>query len=76
MEACNGKSHVHFPKVIGEDINGIRVLCEHCHKTYIIRKDPIKGNPEIKQYAKIYKKDILQGNDNLFYKYHPEYLSK
>jgi len=73
---CNNKSNCHDPITIGEDENAMRVLCKVCYKTYIIRKDPIKRVPEKRFYAKIFKRDILQGNDNLLYKYHEEFLRK
>lgn len=74
MTECDNKSTCHTLHVIDEDINAMRVVCEHCNYIYIIRKDPFKRAPEMRQYAKIFKRDILQGNDNLFYKYYPEHL--
>lgn len=71
---CNNKSQCHLPKVITEDNCAMRVICQTCKHQYIIRKDPFKGVPEKRSYAKIFKKDILQGNDNLFYKYNAQFL--
>lgn len=75
MKECDNKSKTHNPIVIGEDENAGRVICTECKNKYIIRKDG-RGVYENRAYSKIYKKDILQGRDNLFYKYHPEYLVK
>ena len=71
---CDNLSACHNPIVIKEDLNAMRVLCTNCKNQYIIRKDYIKDVPENRQYSQIFKKDILQGNDNLLYKYHPEFL--
>lgn len=74
MISCDNKSACHDPWLLGEDENGMRVICRHCKVQEVLRKDPYKRVPEAKQYVKFYKKDALQGNDNLFYRYHPEYL--
>lgn len=72
MIECNNKSNCHDLKTIS-DSDALRVICKICYNTYILRKD-WRGVPEKKLYAKIFKQDILQGKDNLFYKYHPEHL--
>lgn len=72
---CNNKSRCHNPEIIGEDDYAMRVICNDCKQQSVIRKEPYKGVPENKQYSKFFKKDVLQGNDNLFYKYHPEFLN-
>ena len=71
---CDNKSSCHNPKTITEDENASRVICTECKNQFVIRKD-WRGVPLNRQYGEIYKKDVLQGNDNLFYKYHPEYLT-
>lgn len=76
MTGCDNKSRCHTPKIIAEDQNAMRVICEACNHQYVIRKDPIKGVPENRAYSKIFKKDVLQGNDNLFYKYNPQFLTR
>lgn len=62
-------------KDISDGDTAMRVICTTCWHQYVIRKDPFKEVPEKRQYAKLFKKDILQGNDNLLYKYHPEFLN-
>lgn len=52
----------------------MRVICKECSHQFVVRKNSFNGAPEKRQYAKIFKKDILQGNDPLLYKYHPRYL--
>lgn len=71
---CDNRSCCHTPCQIAEDNNAMRIICTTCKKQIVIRKDPYKGVPEKRQYAEVFKKDILQGGDNLFYKYHSEHL--
>ena len=71
---CNGKSAVHNPITVSDGDSALRVLCIQCKKQFVIRKSP-NGAPEIKQYAKIFKRDILQPKDPLFYKIYPHYLN-
>lgn len=72
---CDNVSRCHNLIEISDGDSAMRVLCKECKVSIIIRKDINKGVPEKRQYAKVFKRDILQGNDNLFYKYHPRYLS-
>ncbi len=73
MKECDNICKAHSPYVIAEDENAMRVICNECKHIYIIRKD-WRGVPENREYSRIFKKDIVQGNDNLFYRYHSEYL--
>lgn len=70
---CDNKSSVHDPVTIGEDYHALRVLCKQCKNQYVIHKD-FSLAPEKRMYAKIFKKDILQPKENLFYKAYPQYL--
>jgi hypothetical protein len=70
---CNNLANAHNPIVISEDDNVVRVICSECKQQEVIRKD-WRGVPENRQYSKFFKRWILQGNDNLFYKYHDEYI--
>lgn len=74
LRSCDNTSRCHEIKTILEDENALRVICIECKNQLVIRKD-WRGIPENRQYSKVFKKDILQGNDNLFYKYHPQYLN-
>lgn len=60
--------------IIHDDGDAMRVVCKICHHQYIVRKDINKGVPEKRSYAKLFKRDILQGSDNLLYKYRPDFL--
>lgn len=71
---CDNVFACHELKILEEERNAMRVICIHCWGQYVIRKHHIKDVPENRQYSKIFKKDILQGNESLFYKYHPEFL--
>jgi hypothetical protein len=70
---CNNMSEAHDLIDVSED--GTRVLCKICKQQVVLRRDE-RGVPEKRQYARLFKRWIMQGNDNLFYKYHPEYLKR
>ena len=76
MKECNNVSQAHDMKIVQEDDCAMRVICNICKNQYTIHKDINKGVPEKRMYAKLFKRDIMQGNDNLFYKIHPEHLKK
>lgn len=69
----NELEHTHNPITIGEDNDALRWLCKECKESGVIRKD-WRGVHLNREYAKIYKREILQPNSNLFYKYYPTYL--
>ena len=71
---CDNVRECHQPVTVNEDECVLRVYCKNCYNTYVIRKYPDRGTPEMREYSRIFKRDILQGNENLFYKYHPELL--
>lgn len=71
---CDNLSEAHDPITLSEDNNAMRVYCRICQNQYVIRKESFKNVPENRQYSRIFKRDIMQGNDNLLYKYHPEFL--
>lgn len=70
---CDNISACHDPITIAEDISAMRVFCRNCKHQYVIHKD-FRGSPEKREYSRIFKRDVLQGNDNLLYKYRPDYL--
>lgn len=73
--SCDNISEAHDNIIIAEDANAMRVICRICKEQNVIRKD-WRGSPEKRQYAEIFKRDILQGNDNLLYKYRPDFLKR
>lgn len=65
---CDNKSQTHNPEVIGEDNSAILVYCNQCGKQQRIGKDT-KGSPENRLYSEWFKRDLLQPDVPLFYKY-------
>jgi len=70
---CDNVSYCHDPIVVGEDDRVVRVYCKQCHEIIPIYKD-WRGVVNNKQYSEVFRRDILQGNNPLFYKYYPQYL--
>ena len=73
---CNNISNTHNNIVISDGDSAMRTICKECGYQFTLRKDRIKGVPENREYSKIFKRDILQGNDNLFYKHNPQFLKQ
>jgi len=76
IKECDGKSKLHDPIILGDGDTAMDVLCKECKHRYTIRKDPFKGVPEARGYIKVFRREALQGNDNLFYKYFPQHLKQ
>lgn len=74
IKECDNVSKCHNPIILADGDSALVVMCKECKHQYVIRKDIYRGNPEIRQYVKIFRRDALQGWDNLFYKYYPQYL--
>lgn len=73
MIECDNVSKCHDLVNIN-DVDAMRVICKECKHQYVIRKELVKDVPEKREYARIFKRDILQGKDNLFYKYYSQNL--
>jgi len=71
---CNNTDSVHDNEVINETPDGIRVYCKRCKQINVLRMD-LNGRMNNKEYAKIFKKDILQPGENLYYKENPTAMS-
>lgn len=69
---CNNTRDCHNPVTLSEDEDALRVYCSQCHGIIVIRKQ--LGVVENRQYSKVFKRDILQGKDPLFYKIYPKWL--
>lgn len=65
---CNNLSCCHNPDVINEDNNAILVFCKECGDTVRIGKD-IKGSPEHRIYSEFFKRELVQPDHPLYYKY-------
>lgn len=75
IKECDNIAYVHQPRGCGEDDNAGRWICERCWNVYVLRKD-WRGVYENREYSKIFKQAVLQGSDNLFYKYYEQFLAK
>lgn len=69
MQECNNTSECHEPTIIGEDNCAVFVYCNHCGNSARIGKT-LKGDPENRLYTEWFKKDVLQEDVPLYYKYH------
>jgi len=76
IPACDNRRKCHDPLVLADGDSAMVVICKECKHSYVIRKDQFRGNPEIRSYVKIFRRDALQGNDNLFYKYYSQHLKQ
>ena len=65
---CDNESICHDSQIIGEDNNAILVYCSQCGQQERLGKD-IKGSPENRVYTQWFKKDTLQPDFPLYYKY-------
>lgn len=73
MTQCDNKNACHDPVTVCEDNNALRVYCKECHAIIVIRKD-YRGVPVNKQYSEVFRREILQGSDPLFYKYYTQWI--
>ena len=73
IENCDNIRAAHNLLLISEDESASRYICTECKEQYVVRKD-YRGVPLNREYIKLFKRDVLQGGDNLLYKYHPKYL--
>lgn len=69
---CDQINEAHDPIIVASDENALRWFCNICKHQGIIRMNGHR--PELRQYAEVFKRDILQPTDNLFWKYHQQYL--
>lgn len=74
VKECDNKSACHTIVAISEDECAQRVTCVTCKRQYVLRKDAYTGSYERRRAAKILRKDILQGHQNLFYRYYPQWI--
>jgi len=72
---CDNIQEAHDNIVINETPDGIRTYCKICGKVNVIRKDPFSGRMDNIEYSKVFKRDLLQPSENLYYKYLPELMS-
>jgi hypothetical protein len=68
-EECDNVSACHDLTIIVDAEDGMRVICKDCKHQYVIPKDT-RGVVDNRIYSKIFRKEILQPSDNLFFKYY------
>ena len=66
---CDNLNCCHDCQTTNEEDDGLRLICKQCKHIYILRCDK-DGRFNNREYQKIYRKDTLQPNTNLYYKYH------
>ena len=72
---CDNVSNAHDMTLIAEDRNAARYICKTCKEQHVMRKD-YRGVQLNRQWSEVFKRDVLQGNDNLFYKIYPQHLKR
>lgn len=74
MKYCDNRNNVHDPLQIVDEPGGIRYICKTCKKIMVLRRgaDDRFNN---KEYTEVFKRDLLQPHDNLYFKVHPELMS-
>ena len=70
---CDNVERCHNMVELNEDDSALRAMCKECKHQYVIRKD-WRGIPDNEEYGKLFKRWILQGHENLFYKYYSQHL--
>lgn len=65
---CDNIANCHNVIIISEDNNAILVYCKDCGAQERIGKD-IKGNPENRAYSEFFKRELVQPDYPLYYKY-------
>ena len=65
---CNNFSSCHKGEILNEDNNAIWVYCTECGYSQRIGKD-IKGNPEHRAYGEFMKRDFVQPDHPLYFRY-------
>jgi hypothetical protein len=71
---CNNISNTHSPRLIKEEADGVRYICDICKGQFVLRIGT-DGRMDNREYTKVFKKDLLQPHDNLFFKIFPERMS-
>lgn len=74
LNKCDNKNKCHNNQIINKQEDGIRIICKDCKEINIIRIG-LDGRMNNRKYAKVFKKDILQPGENLYYKYNSHKMS-
>ena len=68
---CDNVSSLHLVEIIHDDASAIVGHCKICGDQQVFRKDP-DGRVDNHTYSEFFKRDIIQPDQTLFFKYHPE----
>lgn len=71
---CDNINQSHDNVTINETPDGIRTYCKLCGKVNVIRFDT-NGRCDNREYSEIFKRDLLQPGENLYYKYNQSKMS-
>lgn len=66
---CNNISALHWPEVLNDSGGAIVAHCKLCHAIGIFRYDG-EGRPNNREYSKWFKRDTIQQDHPLYFKYH------
>lgn len=71
---CDNKRETHAPHILHDDASAMVAGCAICKTVQVFRKDP-SGRMDNRAYLKFFKRELLQPNSNLYYKYHADELN-
>jgi hypothetical protein len=71
---CDNKREAHNPLVIYDNNDAMVAVCTLCKASQVFRKDA-SGRMDNRAYTQFFRRDVLQANTNLYYKYHPDKMS-
>ena len=74
MRYCDNISDTHDNVILSQTDDGVRVMCQKCKQQQVIRIGT-DGRMDNRLYSKVFKADILQPSENLYFKLHSEQMS-
>lgn len=74
IRPCDNISNVHENFMMNEEPDGVRYICDHCKQQNVLRIG-LDGRMENRLYTRVFKKDVLQPHDNLYFRVHPDEMS-
>ena len=74
MKYCDNKNSVHENIIINQNEDGLRTYCKQCKQINILRCEK-NGRFSNRQYSQVFKRDLLQEGENLYYKYNSHKMS-
>ena len=74
IRPCDNLSDTHDNILIKEEKDGVRYLCKICKQQNVMRIGE-DGRMDNREYTKVFKRDILQPSDNLYFKVHEYKMS-